>query len=292
MTEHHQEATKREPPEMLGLIRRLLGPGLVFLGWQLMAISHAVGTMVAYLGFIVCLLEIVYEPVLIPTPYQLQIVLIGIVCSLLAVFTINVAFIPAPIVFQPVMAMMDYPEGTVRGGIVWRQPFTELELVIGNPTDNNYDDLNLAVKPDFSVAGIGQLSSLSNVSFEDYDGQTMLGQARASGQQAGLPAGSPLVLLATNAGYKVHCGRIPPKNGLKIIMAIVSIATPKTPDPNDPVSVAAASHAASHPQDYFLGAVMTTGEEYWYGNPGNLSLFGPRPRVKEISVSGSFFGCC
>ena len=57
----------------------------------------------------------------------------------------------------------EYAPGTVIGGIVWRPVYTELDLIVNNPTDGNYDDVNILVRPDYPVAKIAQLSNLSDV---------------------------------------------------------------------------------------------------------------------------------
>lgn len=59
----------------------------------------------------------------------------------------------------------DYLPGTVIGGIKWRPDFSELRMVIENPTSEDYTDLDITITPDIAIAEAGQVSSLPGVSF-------------------------------------------------------------------------------------------------------------------------------
>ena len=84
-------------PQWLNRLGIAIGPGLVFAGWQLVAPSYTVGVLVAYVGFLICLAECIWEPALLSWPYQIQVVCIGLVLFFLVLFTIGVV-VRAPLV--------------------------------------------------------------------------------------------------------------------------------------------------------------------------------------------------
>ncbi len=54
---------------------------------------------------------------------------------------------------------------------------TELLLVISDPTDDAYHDVDLLLRPDNPVAGVGQVSNFPDVSFQDrYTQESALGR--------------------------------------------------------------------------------------------------------------------
>jgi hypothetical protein len=171
----------------------------------------------------------------------------------------------------------------VINGIQWQPDYTELDVVINNPSESNYDDLNILIRPDFPVAQIAQMSNLSDVSFEDKMGVT----ARVTQEEAPLfppraPFGpaSPYVLLATNAGYKVHCGRIPPTSSLRLVLALVDI---KQSIPYKPGMV------LPPPTQMEFAAELSypSGESYWFALPGTHQ-YAPRPIPKTLTVDGGY----
>jgi hypothetical protein len=262
--------------ELLPLVRAFVGPAFVIGGWQVMQFSFWAGLAIVFSGFCLCLAECVWEPVLLRKSYQLQVVLIGIVFFFFTMFTIGVASVPAPVGFSSLLlANTDYPPEAGPGGIPWRSFYTELDFMVINPSDNGYDNVDISVRPDSPVAAIAQLGNLSDVSFEDafalrqettiedVDSHTKLGN---------------MALIATDAGYKVHCGHIPPRNSLRIVMAVVAFK--KTPKSN-PIL----------PDDLMTQETFTDRDgkfTYWFGTPTNSSLYEPRACPKKIVVSGSY----
>ena len=81
-------------------------------------VSCTWGTIVVYLGFLICLVECIWEPELIRRPHQIQLCLIAIVFALATAFTINVAFARAPLEFSSLLfSDTDYSPGVGPGGI-------------------------------------------------------------------------------------------------------------------------------------------------------------------------------
>ncbi len=248
-----------------------------------MATSYVAGLVVVYFGFALCLAECIWEPALLRRPYQLQIVFLGIGVSLATVFTIGVVFVPAPLNFQSLASKSDYARGTAPAGIAWRSVFVELDFIATNPTDRNYDNIELWVRPDYPIVQIAQLSNLTDVSFEDKLGVI----SRVTIEDLSTKVGAPMVFLATDAGYKVHCGHIPPNSSLRIIMAVVDVKKSQPTDPTKPTII---------PSDVSIDDFSTEltfdtkGDKstYWFGSPKNLSAYAPGAKPKRITVSGFY----
>jgi len=202
--------------------------------------------------------------------------------SAIAFFSLKFVFVSAPINVLYVFSDQEYVIGATINGIAWRPTFSELDVIVNNPTDDNYDDINILVRPDYPVATIRQLSNLGDVSFEDYFGVTNTLMI----QEIGKPA-VPMVFLATNAGYKVHCGRIPPKSSLRLVMALVNFK-PAVIKNTFPVM------NEIETSDFVLEQTITEKGSnakfsYFFGNIENNS-YAPRPKSTHFSVSGSYVG--
>src|SRR5438093_3483405 len=64
------QGTSANQPGLLSVLRSLAGPAFVIGGWQLMSTSYVVGVSLVYLGFVICLAEIIWEPLFLRKPYQ------------------------------------------------------------------------------------------------------------------------------------------------------------------------------------------------------------------------------
>jgi hypothetical protein len=129
-------------------LRDLAGPGIIIGGWELMPTSYAVGTVMVYFGFLLCLLKCIKEPALVGYPGW-RVTLIIIVLGLAVVFSFSIVFMSAPLNFDSyAMRNGAYPAGTVIAGIPWDTHLTDLRVSITNPTNEDYRDVDLAVQPD------------------------------------------------------------------------------------------------------------------------------------------------
>ena len=233
-----------------------------------------------YFGLLLIGVDLYFEPDL---PSGFKAVCGAVVVAGLIGFSNCFVFVPAPINFSSLASNIDYSSGAAPGGIAWRPFFTELDLFVTNPSDGDYDDLDIWIRPDSAVAAIAQLSNLLDVSFENYYGVTN----RVISEDLSTNVRVPLVFLATDAGYKVHCGRIPPKSSLRIVMAVVGIKKSKAPVPQAPITVP----RAVSPDDFFMEESFDTkGDKssYWYGSMKNTSIFTPSATPKKIDIKGSF----
>src|SRR5437879_3903408 len=233
-----------------------------------------------YGGLLLLIADVYFEPNL---PRAFKAVVGAIVIAAVFAFSLLVVFVPAPLALSSLSSDINYAEGSGPGGIAWRAVFIELVLTVNNPTGRGYDDVDLLVRPDYPVAAIAQLSNLSDVSFEDYYGVT----DRITIEDLSTRVGHPMVFLATDAGYKVHCGHIPPHTSLQIVMAVVDTKKSEPQDPNKPVILPGNVSL----DDFFMEQTFDTkGDKatYWFGSPKNLSAYAPGAKPKKIAVSGSY----
>jgi hypothetical protein len=232
------------------------------------------------IGLLLLSVDLYFEPEL-PRGYKI----VGgiIVAACLIWFNLSFVIVSAPLTFNSLASNSDYALGGGPGGIAWRSVFVELDFMATNPTDSNYDNIDMVVRPDYPVAAIAQLSNLSDVSFEDYYGVTN----RVTVQDLSTQVGVPLVFLATDAGYKIHCGRIPPKSSLRLVMAVVDTKKSAPTDPQKPIILP----REVSPDDFILEQSFDTkGDKatYWFGSAKNLSIYAPGAKPKKIIVSGSY----
>lgn len=232
-----------------------------------------------YSGLVLLGLDLFFEP---KVSRRFKIIGEVIILATLVAFSVEMVFVSAPIGCASILSYTDYSNGGAPGGIEWKSWFGELDLMVSNPTDGNYDDVDIWVRPDSPVAAIAQLSNLSDVSFEDYYAMT----ARMTAEDLSSKLSVPMFFLATTAGYKVHCGRIPPHSSLKIIMAVVDIKKPRAATASDSAGLATAT-----PEDFIVDISQNTKGDishYWYGSLKKLSIYGPKAKPTTISINGSF----
>lgn len=115
----------------------------------------------------------------------------------------------------------EYPSGTNLGNIPWSPRFSDLRVIIPNESDSDYRDIDLVLRPDAPVAAIGQITNLPDVTFSpvaepSFTQQLVIG---ATGQRIT----NPLVLVASDSGYRMRCGLLPHKRKLEIILAVAEI---------------------------------------------------------------------
>ena len=265
------------------IVVRLVGPGFIFTGYQIMPTSFPLGVGLIYFGFLVCFVECVRDPWFLQRPYRIQVASLGLLIFLMDVFTITVAFIRAPIDVLAFNVPAQFAPVNI-GPVSWKPFFAELDMAFANQTDMTYDRLDILVRPDLYVAGIAQVSNLSDVSFEDRYGLTTHVFIEDENTKTRLN----MEFLSTNAGYKVHCGHIPPHSSLKLIMAIVDM-TKLPPPKNGPMTVPPYAKMEDFSSQAVVAEKDGTKFFYWYGNKANTHIYTPNPRPASVFVSGSYF---
>ena len=182
---------------------RTAGIGAEFFGWGglLLAGWFWPGVAFIYAGFLLLAIDVWLEPGL----QRSLLWRIGIVTILLlftTAFSLGIVFVKAPLDVSAFVTAAEYPTGTSIAGIPWKPQFTELQVRIDNPSDRNYEDVNLLIRPMSAIVAIAQVTSVPNVSFEDNHALSM----RLMNINVGTMKATaiPLVLLATDAGVTDH----------------------------------------------------------------------------------------
>lgn len=200
-------------------------------------------------------------------------VFVGLIVMILCAFNWFWVLSEAPLLVTAMAINAEYPQGMTIAGITWQDKFTRLDVAIENPSTHAYEDLNLVIKPNFHIAKITQATSYSGVTFEDQYGMDV----RMVGVHGDQRAANPLELIATDAGYRVRCERLPAKSVLKIVMAIVDVRY--DPHPNKPGELFS--------KDDLLRIKMDDGSTYYYGYPG-VDHYTPRISVGQVKASGNY----
>ncbi len=156
-------------------------------------------------------------------------------------------------------------------GMTWRPQYSELDLIIGGK-DIDYSEINLHIKPDYPIAKIAQLTNISDVLFEDEDGMT----THVDSVSGGVGRSIPLELIATNAGYLVHCGKLDGGLQIKVIIAVVDMNY-NPPPPN----------VGYLDGNYVLRIGLDNGDTYWLGYPMG-DYYGHRPPSRRIDITGNY----
>jgi hypothetical protein len=184
----------------------------------------------------------------------------------------------------------DYPVGTNLGNIAWSTRFSDLRVVVINETDFDYRDVDLTLQSDVPIAAIGQISSLPDVSFSPVADPTFsisLIDGATNKQRV-----IPLILVASDSGYRVRCGLLPHNRKLEIVIAAGEII-------DFPKSVAAPNPGAVLQRDYVLRLGMKDSKTKkdignWYGYGADAKgriedIFKEnKPIPKVIQINGSY----
>jgi hypothetical protein len=224
-----------------------------------------VATGLIYFGLVVFALDVFLEPwprawfrwVAFPV-----ILLVGVAFSWFWVFA------SAPLNVAAFYNDAVYPPGTMNAGIGWRPDFGELRVHIANPSDRNYFDLDLLVQPDVPIAAVAQLTSVTEVSFQDRLGLNVTAMIVDISKRR--KDGLPVSLVATDAGYRVRAGKLSRKTELKIVMATTGLRAQPAIEERDK-----------------LFEITYPGFRYWFGFPSG-NIYVPSRAPKVIRVAGEY----
>jgi hypothetical protein len=177
----------------------------------------------------------------------------------------------------------DYPDGTNLGNIAWSTRFSDLRVVVTNQTDFDYRDVDLTLQPDVPIAAIGQISNLPDVSFSPVADSTVsvsLIDGVTKKQRA-----IPLVLVASDGGYRVRCGLLPHKRKLEVVIAVAEII-------DFPKPGTAANPGGGVLQRNYVLKLGSTGDWYGYGTDAKGRIEdiykGNKPIPKIVRINGSY----
>jgi hypothetical protein len=249
--------------------------GLMLAGW------FWTGVTFIYAGFLLLVVDVWFEPEL--KRYTGWRVVIGLLLLVFATaFSLRVVFVNAPLDISAFSNSAEYPIGTTIAGISWRPEFSELLVSVRNPSEKNYDDVNLLIRPAFPIAAIAQQTSVPNVSFEDKNGFTMRLMEVTNANVTGVP----LILLATDAGYRMRCSHLAAGEIIKVEIALVDIKW--NPAPPESYSGRTTQEEKLKDRNYIVRAKFDDFSSYWLGH-ANGDDYAPRPTSSEwVKVEGQY----
>jgi hypothetical protein len=237
-TANSSEATAAYTPEVPGL-RSMFWPrtlGLTVVGgFGVMRYYFWPGVVIAYFGFAALIWEVCVEPALLRPKIQFQIAALGLVLIFLVSFTIGVVGAQAPIVITSyAMLNANYSDGTDIGGIKWDSHLTDLRVVLVNPTDHDYTDVDIAVVPnawtyraaildnsDCKLNSTGGNTATYTVT--KGGGKKLIGHRIGDRFEAEDEMGDVFEELATDGGYRLICSKFPKNFALRIVLATVAL---------------------------------------------------------------------
>jgi hypothetical protein len=258
---------------------RATGIGSEAFGWGslMLAGQFVIGAALIYLGFLLLAIDLWVEPDLRGKTVW-RVVFTGFIVLLAAAFSWGMVFVDDALDVSGLVTDAEYAQGTKISGVAWRPEFTELNVMMVNPTDRVYEDLNLVIRPTEPVIAIEQISDFPGVSFVDKnDFMARMLDISPSGSSKAIP----LDLLATDAGYRVRCPRLPAHSTLKILIALGNLRWDPRPHFNTPVEEQARD------SDYVLKVKFDDFSTYWEGHREG-AVYTPRPSIEWFKVEGDF----
>ena len=234
--------------------------------------SFWIGASLIYLGFLLVAIDLWVEPDL-HGKTGMRIVGVLAIALFAAAFSWRIVFVKAPLDVMAFTINGTHPPGTTIAGIAWKAQFTELQVWLVNPTERNYDDLNVVIRPGSPIAAIAQLTAIPNVSFED--------SHAATGRLISNATVIPLILLATDTGYRMRCPRLPAKTEIKVVIALADVKwNPLPPEDKQQAS----------DKNYVLRVKREDDcSTYWFGHAGVDDDYTPRPTSSEtIKIEGEY----
>ena len=141
---------------------------------------------------------------------------------------------PAPPGIQATITDGEYSPGTNINGIIWRKGFSELRVTLYNQSTHDYDNLSVLIQPTEPIAAIAQRTNIPGVLF--YDQFRLQTAVIDINHLAGTQTAIPVSIVATDAGYLMHCIRLPAETSIEIEIALAEIRSnlPAQPSPSRP----------------------------------------------------------
>ncbi len=209
------------------------------------------------------------------------------VLALEAAYTFGVAIVPAPLEVDAISWTSDYRSGSAPvSTIPWSPKFSELQLILNNPTSTRYEDVDFIVRPDQPIAAIAELTSIGGVHISEAS-PTSLTMGMLHGGTQKFEA-NPLVLIATDAGYRIRCDVLPPHEHVGIVMAIANIDMSKSQRDK----MTDQSDMGIHDRLYVTKISHGDGHASWFGNTDNGrridDVYGEKRPVSTVYIEGQY----
>jgi len=250
----------------IGLAAILLG------GFGVIPVFYWPGVALCYMGFVILALDPYFDPDLKQRRIS-QAAVLTFICALAAIFTFGFVFAPSKLEVGAESYASNYPAGAKVAGIKWSSKYTELRVAIANPSNRDYENLDLVLRPDQPVVEISQLDDSQKVSFEEVQHASV---HYITNNEQSL---APRVVIASTDGYRVRCDRLRAHSRVNIVMAVASIAAD---------SGGAFDNNGDVRPDATLEMSFEDGGKIWFNDAINDKYFEKRPTVNTLGVNGQY----
>ena len=244
-----------------------------------------------YAAILIWWLDLIFEK-RVQTQGRVARVVVTVCAAGLALwFTFGFVRIGVPLGLSARNISSSHQPGISIAGIVWSPKFSDFRVLLSNDTDDDFSELDLVVKPNEPVVAVGinhELAdaTLATVSFSAVTTISYLEMARIS---AGSSFDVPLVLLATDSGYRVRCADFPRQSSIEIVMAIATINMNKGKSTDALPSVETSGPILW--KGYVMQTHMSDGTNRWFrqqNDPITDDFWGIPPKPTIVNVDGSY----
>ena len=143
-----------------------------------------------------------------------------------------VAFVPAPLEISALFVEGFYEPGADVGGIKWQDNYSEVRVDIVNPSDLDYEDLDISIVPydeSIGVAELGQITRVPGVYFIPHNLNSWVTLTK---QQGGFSQTFSSRVMPSHLGQRVHCDRFAKHNLIEVVVALARLGGNGKPTPN------------------------------------------------------------
>lgn len=281
----NQGSPKRKPPlnvtvpqenkpahtSMLGWLRAISSVSVLFGGGGLMQpATFTWGVVLVLVGFVLLALDLAFENIAL----NKKRIGIAAVLALGAIFVYKVLLVPIPLDIGVVSILGAYPPGTKVAGVEWTTLYTDCRIHISNPSDNDYEDLDVSASTDLTILTARQITALPNVTITPGPDSQRLPPVWPTGavDKDGHPVVFPILrdqaTMASAKTYRVYCQKLLHKSDLEIMLVLVNLHQPIEKS-TDAATILSAFGPRRGPNNYKLDG-----------------RFVALSRIKEIRING------
>lgn len=276
---------KKSTPKLIEISKQWGGPALGLAGASLISSYPIAGITVVFVGFGIGIWEIITDSEITRgfrgLLFSSWLILLCIFCWYFFDFSPPRA---------EALVTAGYAPNSVIGGVTWKPEFAELRMVIHNPTDEDYSDIDLGMNPDVwiyraSILGDSHGCSLSvepggrkaevtiagQTGNDTVTGNNIFGEIDLHDTQ-----GNSWMTVATDDGYRLECDKLRPSTTVQVMLVAVTLNGfgGCTPPPS----------AAPDQWDLKACDLKPSGGH----QPSYEDVFGPKPVPHTVAVQGSY----
>jgi len=158
-----------------------------------------------------------------------------VVAVLVVWFSCAIVLVSSPLKLAAVLAQAEYLPGSVVGGIKWQPGVSDLRLFVENPSDEDYESVDLMFEFGLPlIVGISYPGALNGVELigdvtaEQIDGGGVsMRRPELTIESQGQKVSVPTIQLATSQ-YRCRMVRLPKKSAAEVVIAVAQIDQKRT----------------------------------------------------------------